>query len=184
MRDHLPLWHSLRSMRRTEVQRRERTPLRFRHSRSLVNRRQRLSHAMVRSTIQRFGRTTNLCRSDRLRLSVFTWLQTVRRPSLNLAPWYPLSALVQQKGEEGEQRAHQQHAAVAVLDVGGVDDRQDQQALGIDQDVALLALDLLARAVARQVDAGPPFPAPFTLWLSMIAAVGLASRPACSRHCT
>jgi hypothetical protein len=65
-----------------------------------------------------------------------------------------------------------------------VDDRLHQQALGVDQDVALLAFDLLACIVARRVDAGPPFSAPFTLWLSMIAAVGLASRPACSRHST
>jgi hypothetical protein len=28
------------------------------------------------------------------------------------------------------------------------------------------------------------FSALLTLWLSMIIAVGLASRPACSRHCT
>src|SRR5208282_5042804 len=29
--------------------------------------------------------------------------------------------------------------------------------LGIDEDVPLLALDLLARVVARRIDAGPPF---------------------------
>ena len=90
----------------------------------------------------------------------------------------------QQERAQPEQRPHQQHAAVAVLDVGGVDDRLHQQALGVDQDVALLALDLLAGVVARRVDAAPPFSAPLTLWLSMIAAVGLASRPACSRHST
>src|SRR3712207_7809299 len=52
----------------------------------------------------------------------------------------------------------------------------------VDQDVPLLALDLLARVVARRVDARAPFSAPFTLWLSTIAAVGLASLPACSRR--
>jgi transposase len=36
----------------------------------------------------------------------------------------------------------------------------------------------------KETHRAPPFSAPFTLWLSMIAAVGLASRPACSRHCT
>jgi hypothetical protein len=65
-----------------------------------------------------------------------------------------------------------------------VDDGLHQQALGVDQDVPLLALDLLACVVAQGIDADPPFSAPFTLWLSMIAAVGLASRPACSRHWT
>ena len=34
------------------------------------------------------------------------------------------------------------------------------------------------------IDADPPFSALFTLWLSMMAAVGLASRCACSRHCS
>jgi hypothetical protein len=48
----------------------------------------------------------------------------------------------------------------------------------------LLAFDLLARIVAMRVDASPPFSALFTLWLSMMAAVGLASRCACSRHCS
>jgi hypothetical protein len=59
-----------------------------------------------------------------------------------------------------------------------------QKALRIDEDVALLALDLLAGVVARRVDRRPPFSALFTLWLSIIAAVGLASREAASRHFT
>src|SRR5215471_13267838 len=47
-----------------------------------------------------------------------------------------------------------------------------QQTQRIYEDVALLALDLFARIVAMRIDAGPPFSALFTLWLSMIAAVG------------
>ena len=42
---------------------------------------------MVRSTIQRFGSTTNLWRSDRLTISKFTWPQTACSPAWNLAPW-------------------------------------------------------------------------------------------------
>jgi hypothetical protein len=57
-----------------------------------------------------------------------------------------------------------------------------QQALRIDKHVPLLALDLLARIVAGRIDAGPPFSALLTLWLSMMAAVGLASREAVSRQ--
>jgi hypothetical protein len=56
------------------------------------------------------------------------------------------------------------------------------QACGIDKDMSLLALDLLPRIITVRIDAGPPFSALFTLWLSITAAVGLASRPACSRH--
>jgi hypothetical protein len=63
-------------------------------------------------------------------------------------------------------------------------DGVQQQALRVYQEMALLALDLLARVEAVAVDAGPPFSALLTLWLSMIAAVGLAARAACSRHCT
>jgi hypothetical protein len=63
-------------------------------------------------------------------------------------------------------------------------DGVDQEALRIDENVPLLALDFLARVIAVRVDAGPPFSADLTLWLSMMAAVGLASRSAYSRHLT
>jgi hypothetical protein len=59
-----------------------------------------------------------------------------------------------------------------------------QQTLCIDKDVPLLAFDLLAAVKPRTINRRPPFSAPFTLWLSMIPAVGLASRPACSRQRT
>jgi len=59
-----------------------------------------------------------------------------------------------------------------------VHDGVDQQALRIDENVALLALDLFSRIVTRRIDRRPPFSALLTLWLSMIAAVGLASREA------
>ena len=49
------------------------------------------------------------------------------------------------------------------------------------QDVALATRDLLASIIALRVERRPPFCAAFALWLSMIAALGLASRPACSR---
>jgi hypothetical protein len=57
-----------------------------------------------------------------------------------------------------------------------------QQARGIDQNMPLLATDFLPRIIPFGIDAGPPFSALFTLWLSMMQAVGLASRPTCSRH--
>ena len=40
------------------------------------------------------------------------------------------------------------------------------------------------KAKRRLTDKTVAFSALFTLWLSMIATVGLASRPASSRHCT
>ena len=89
-----------------------------------------------------------------------------------------------EKGEQAEQGRQQRKRAVAVLDVGGGDDAVEQQALGIDQDMPLLALDQFARVEAVRIDARPPFSALFTLWLSMMQAVGLASRAAFSRHLT
>ena len=59
IRDHFLFWQSFRSMRRIEAHCRNARPERLRHSQSLANRRHRLSQAMVHSTIQRLGRTTN-----------------------------------------------------------------------------------------------------------------------------
>ena len=73
--------------------------------------------------------------------------------------------------------AQQLACAVGVLDVGGVDEDAQQQATGIDGDVAFAPPDLLGRIVAPR----SPFSVVLTLWVSMIAAVGLASRPSCSR---
>ena len=87
-----------------------------------------------------------------------------------------------QEGELSEQRGQQQHAAIAVLHIGGSDQCVQQQSELVDQNVAFLALDQLAGIEAMQIDRRPPFSALFTLWLSMMQAVGLASRAACSRH--
>jgi hypothetical protein len=65
-----------------------------------------------------------------------------------------------------------------------MNDGMEQQTQRVRQNVALLARDLFARIIAVRIDAGPPFSAPFTPWLSMMAAVRLASRSACSRHAT
>ena len=78
----------------------------------------------------------------------------------------------------------QHDAAITVLDVSAVNDRVEQQTQRIYENVALLALDFLARIVAMRINPGPPFSALFTLWLSMMAAVGLASRSSSSRHST
>ncbi len=87
-----------------------------------------------------------------------------------------------EEGKEPARLAIQNHeGAVAVPQAGRVDHGVEDRAEGIDEQMALLARDLLARVVARRVDARPPFPAPFTLWLSITPALGLASRPSGSR---
>ena len=75
------------------------------------------------------------------------------------------------------QPAQQVAGTIGVLDVGGMDDNAEQQAGGVDPDMPFAALDLLRRIPAAR----PPFSVVFTLWLSMMAAVGLASRPSLSR---
>jgi hypothetical protein len=89
-----------------------------------------------------------------------------------------------QKRIHPEQSGKQQDAAVAILDIGGVNDGVEQQTQRIYENMALLAFDLLARIIAMRIDTGPPFSALLTLWLSMMAAVGLASRSPCLRHST
>jgi len=57
-------------MRRIEARRKNAKAFRLRHSQSLAKRRQRLSQAMVRSTIHRLGKTANpFAISERLTIS-------------------------------------------------------------------------------------------------------------------
>ncbi len=86
--------------------------------------------------------------------------------------------------ELSEQRGQDHQPAVAILNISGRNQRVQQQTQRIDEDVALLAFDQLACIEPMGIDAGPPFSALFTLWLSMMQAVGLASASSCSRHLT
>ena len=63
-------------------------------------------------------------------------------------------------------------------------DNGQEEAERVDEDVPLAARNLLARVIALRIKRIPPFGAALALWLSMIAAVGLAWRPACSRTAT
>ena len=87
-----------------------------------------------------------------------------------------------QERELSEQCGQHEDATVAILNIGGSHQRVQHQTQRVDQEVALLTLDQLAGIEAVWIDAGPPFSALFTLWLSITQAVGLASRSACSRH--
>ena len=95
-----------------------------------------------------------------------------------------ISVELQQEWIHAEHGRHDQRAAIAILNVGGMHDGVDQQALRVDENVPLLTLNLLSRVVTRRINRSPPFSALFTLWLSMTATVGLASLEAASRHFT
>lgn len=78
-------------------------------------------------------------------------------------------------------RVEHEQRAVAILDVGAMDHDAEDQAETVDEQVALLALDLLCRIIARRIGVRPPFSALFTLWLSITPALGEALRPSRSR---
>lgn len=73
---------------------------------------------------------------------------------------------------------------VAILHAGWVHNHTEQEPHRVGQNVALAADHLLAGIVAGRVERSPPLRAPFAVWLSMMAVVGLASRPAASRTST
>ena len=83
--------------------------------------------------------------------------------------------------EQASRSTQQWNGSVAILDIAGSDEDVQQEAERVDQNVALAARCLLAGIIARRVERGPPFEAPRAVWLSMIATVGLASRPCRSR---
>ena len=78
------------------------------------------------------------------------------------------------------ERREQVFATVVVLKTGLMHELVHDQAVGIHQDMALAAFDLLATVVA----APPPFWLVFTDWLSIIAALGVGSRPCFTRTCS
>lgn len=94
----------------------------------------------------------------------------------------PVGIKLGQKRVEPKQGCHDQNPTVTILNIGRMNDRMKQKTLSIYKDMALLALDFLAAIIARRINRGPPFSALLTLWLSIMAAVGLGSRSACSRH--
>ena len=95
----------------------------------------------------------------------------------------PIGEQLCQERVQPEHRCHHHDPAIAVLNVGSLDDGVQQQAQSVYEYMAFLAFDLLARIIAMRI-VEPPFSALFTLWLSITAAVGLASRPSCSRQAT
>src|SRR6266568_3132692 len=82
-----------------------------------------------------------------------------------------------QAGDDTLEPGQQRHGAGPVLNIGRVGQNGEQESERIDHDVALAASHLLAGIPAAR----PPLSVVLTLWLSMIAADGLASRPSASR---
>ena len=79
--------------------------------------------------------------------------------------------------ESSYQFIDDQPRTISVLDIGRMHHHRQQQAHGIYDDVSLSTVDLLTSIIATR----PPFSVVFTLWLSMIAALGVGSLPSASR---
>src|SRR5262249_11867844 len=56
-----------------------------------------------------------------------------------------------------EKGRKKQDAAIAILDIGRMNDGVQQQTQRVYENMALLALDLFARVIAMRIDAAPPF---------------------------
>ena len=165
-------------MSRIDARRRNASALRFRFSQSLASLRHRPSHANGRSTIHRL-------RQDDEPLGLIGALDDfdVSRTATS-SPWRRGNTVLDSRRRRrassrtdtcrtsSPERTPPSRSWMSAAMHDGV----DQQALRIDENVALLALDLLSRIVTVRIDGRPPFSALFTLWLSMMAAVGLASR--------
>ena len=62
--------------------------------------------------------------------------------------------------EQASRPAQQWNGSVTILDIAGSDEDVQQEAEGIDQNVAPAAQRLLPGIIARRVERGPPFEAP------------------------
>lgn len=149
-------------------------------SSSLVRRRQRPSQPSVRCTTQRRGTTTKPTVPARRRM---TTRVSPSRKQASRAASRSKDAVGEHDLEprvEPLQAPQEVAGAVRVLDVRRVDHHAQQEAGGVDRDVALPALDLPGGIVAAR----PPLSVVFMLWVSMMAALGLGSLPSRSRSIT
>jgi len=179
------IWQSFRSISLIDAHRMKASAFRFSRSQSFASRRHRLmpcNGTLDNPPLRQHHEFADVRSLDDLDIDLAAH---TLQSGLEFRPLITAVRIeLEQKRMPTKQRAHQQHAAVAVLDVGGMHNSMQQKSLSIYKDLALLAFDLFARIEARRVNRVPPFSALLTLWLSMMAAVGLLSRPAISRHWT
>jgi ferredoxin len=119
---------SFLSMRRIEARRKNAKALRVRFSNSLASRRHRLSQVKVRSTTQRWGEPRSLWRDlavwqFRFRDAEALWPKPFERPALISA----IGEELLQKRIHAEQGRDNEHASVAVLNIGRMHDRIKQE---------------------------------------------------------
>ena len=91
---------------------------------------------------------------------------------------------VRYEWKRSPRRADEMESAIAILHACRKNFDTEQEAYRVDDDITLDAFRLLAGVISDWVRAAPPFSVAFTACVSMIAAVGEAARPSCSRHNT
>jgi hypothetical protein len=101
-------------------------------------------------------------------------------PLDELAPVRRVRPDLDQPRETAVQPAQHEFRPLAILDMGRMHHRHQQQPQRIDQDVPLASVYLLAGIVTSR----PPFSVVFTDWLSRMAALGVGSLPAFVRTCS
>jgi hypothetical protein len=152
---------------------------RVRFSKSFASLRHLPSHENVRSTTHLRGMTSRALRvsealddlGDQERQNLL-----LRRPELRSLIAAVGEELAQKRMQSEHCRQHQ-FAAVAILNIGGMHIRMQQQTYRIDEDMALLALDRFSRVVAVKIDTTPPFAALLTLSLSIRRLSGRLHAP-------
>ena len=98
-------------------------------------------------------------------------------PVLQLATVASVSPDESQAWESSYQFIDDQPRPISVLHIGRMHHHRQQQSQGIYDDVSLSTIDLFTSVIATR----PPFSVVFTLWLSMIAALGVGFLPSASR---
>ena len=109
------------------------------------------------------------------------YLQDIARsgphPINQPSPVAPVSPDEPQPRESSLHLVDNQLSAISILDVSGMHHHRQQQPHRIYDDVPLASFYPLASIIATR----PPFSVVFTLWLSMMAALGVRSLPSTSR---
>ena len=120
-------------------------------SQSFANRRQRPSHAKVRSTTHRRGRTTNpFAVSLRLTTSIVQSPWAGNRLAQLRAGIGTIGKQVTQPGEPVANGLDERACAIAVLNVGRGNDHKQQQSDRVDNNVALATLDLFSGVISAE----------------------------------
>jgi len=89
---------------------------------------------------------------------------------------------VRDEGEQPPRPSDESGGTVAILHARWDHTDAEQKPDRINDQIALNALDLLSRVISDRIGITPPFSVALTLCVSIMAAVGEASRPSASRH--